>query len=92
MDIAFRKHLTDQRLAPNNVRGYLSGIRSCYEAFEIGLPHLPRSGNKTRPLPEYLNIPDKNNNCKALKLCDRLVKAIVLVGVSGELASNEIRI
>lgn len=88
--IGFRKHLQDQKLSDLSVRSKMTGVRSFYKTFDIEIPTMQRIG-KAKPLPENKAIPTKEDLQQILKVCDPLEKAVLLVGVSSGLASNEIR-
>lgn len=87
--VGFRKMLQEKRYAPMTVKGYMSGIKSFYNINDIELPILPRT-EKVRALEEHKEIPTKEDLQTVLKICDLLERALLLVGVSGGLASNEI--
>ena len=89
--IGFRKHLQDQQLSDLSVRSRMTGIRSFYKTFDIEIPTVQRNGKKARPLEENKAIPTKEDLQDILKICDPLEKAVLLVGASSGLASNEIR-
>jgi len=89
--IGFRKYLQDQKLSSLTVRSRLTGVKSFYKLFDIDMPSLPRSGNKARPLEENKDIPSKLDIQEVLKVCDLFEKALILVGASSGLSSNEIR-
>jgi integrase len=86
----FRKHLQDSNLAPITVKGYMTGVKSFYQLFDIELPKLPRLDNKARPLEKHNKIPKKEDLQEVLKICDPLERAVLLVGASSGLSSNEI--
>ncbi|MCQ1535760.1 tyrosine-type recombinase/integrase [Methanosarcina sp. KYL-1] len=87
--IGFRRMLQEKGYAPMTVKGYMSGIKSFYRTADIELPNLPRTG-KAVPLEEHKEIPTKEDLRDVIKICDPLEKAMLLVGASGGLASNEI--
>lgn len=87
--VGFRKMLQEKGYAPMTVKGYLSGIKSFYSINDIELPTLPRT-EKVRALEEHKEIPKKEDLQTVLKICDPLEKALLLIGISGGLASNEI--
>lgn len=89
--IGFRKYLQDQGLAELTVRSRLTGVKSFYKTFDIEIPSLPRAGNRARPLEENKDIPNKEDLQEVLKVCDLLERAVLLVGASSGLSSNEIR-
>jgi integrase len=87
--INFRKYLQDTR-APTTVRGYLTGVKSFYTLFDIGLPTLPRENKKASTLERNNKIPTKEDLQQVLKICDPLEKALLLVGASSGLSAQEI--
>ena len=90
--IDFRKHLKDDRgYAPNTVRINIKGVISFYVNHEIPLPKLPKLNGSSEPLQEHMDIPTKEDLQDALKVCDPLEKAILLVGVASGLSMYEIR-
>ena len=86
----FRKHLQDLDLAPITIKGYLTGVKSFYQLFDIELPKLPRLDKKAKPLEKHNKIPTKEDLQEVLKICDPLEKAVLLVGAASGLSSNEI--
>ena len=88
--IGFRKSLQDKELAPLTVKTYMNGIKSFYRTFDIEIPQLPKTGTKLVALEENKAIPNKEDLQEALKVCDPLERAILLVGVSSGLSANEI--
>ncbi|RXA21709.1 hypothetical protein EQO05_00165 [Methanosarcina sp. MSH10X1] len=88
--IGFRKYLQDKGNAPQTIKGYITGVRSFYTAFDITLPNLTRSGNKAQTLKRHKEIPSKEDLQETLKVCGPLEKAILLVGVSSGLSAHEI--
>src|SRR5665647_631353 len=86
----FRKHLQDSDLAEKTVQGYVSATRSFYSAFDIDIPKLQKSEKTVSVLEENVPIPTKSDIQEALKTCDVMEKALLLVGVSSGLSSNEI--
>lgn len=86
----FRKHLQDLDLAPITVKGYMTGVKSFYQLFDIELPKLPRLDRKAKPLEKHNKIPTKEDLQEVLKICDPLERAVLLVGASSGLSSNEI--
>lgn len=89
--IGFRKHLQDKGSAQNTVKINMNGVLSFYRSFEIELPVLPKSGEKTSVLVENVEVPTKEDLQTVLKTCDPLERAVVLTGVASGLSSNEIR-
>lgn len=88
--IGFRKYLQDKGNAPQTIKGYITGVKSFYTAFDIELPKLSRAGSKAQTLKKHNNIPKKDDLQEVLKVCDPMEKAIVLVGISSGLGANEI--
>jgi integrase len=89
--IGFRKHLTTCGLADHTLKARMMGVRSFYDSFEIELPKIKGERRKARTLEENNKTPTKEDIQAALKVCDPLERAIILVGASSGLASNEIR-
>jgi integrase len=91
--IKYRKYLQDKQLADTTISNRITGAKSFYKLFDIDIPILPQHGRKARPKPKKENrvIPTKEDIRDVLKLCDPLEKAILLVGISSGLSSNEIR-
>lgn len=85
----FRKYLQDTR-APTTVKGYLTGVKSFYNLYDIDLPPLPRLDKKARPMEKNNRVPTKEDLQEVLKVCDPLEKAIVLTGATSGLSANEI--
>ena len=88
--IKFRKSLQDHGSAPMTVKTHMSGIKSFYRTFDIEIPTLPKSSTKAKPREENNEIPTLEDLRVVLKVCDPLERALVLVGVSSGLSSNEI--
>lgn len=84
----FIEHLESKNLAPNTVRGYIMAIQSFYNYYDIQFPK--QRNLESTILESNIEIPSKNDVQTILKVCDPLEKAIVLVGASGGLSSNEI--
>lgn len=89
--IDFRKHLQDKGLADFSIRSRMTGVRSFYNSFEIELPKLQGDKRRARTLEGNKDIPTKEDLQDILRVCDPLERAMVLVGASSGLASNEIR-
>lgn len=87
--IGFRRMLQDKGYAPMTVKGYMSGIKSFYSTNDIELPKLPKT-EKVRALEIHKAVPSKEDIQAVLKICDPLEKALLLTGIAGGLASNEI--
>ena len=88
--IDLRNQLQDSGLAEKTVQGYVSAVRSFYSAFEVDLPKLAKTENTVTTLEENTPIPTKSDLQVALKTCGVMEKALMLVGVSSGLSSNEI--
>jgi integrase len=88
--IGFRKSMIDLKLADHTVKSRMTGVRSFYDSFEIDLPRLKGEKRRARTKVENEERAEKADIQKALEFCDPLEKAIMLVGVSSGLASNEI--
>lgn len=88
--IGFRNHLIESELADKTRHGYFSAVRSFYNSFEIDLPKMLKSGQTITVKEENLPIPTKEELQDVLHVCEPLEKALILVGVSSGLASNEI--
>ncbi|KKH47545.1 tyrosine-type recombinase/integrase [Methanosarcina sp. 1.H.A.2.2] len=87
----FRKYLQEQKLSDLTIRSRMTGIKSFYKTFDIEIPTMQRTGRRARPLEENKAIPTKEDLQQVLKVCDPLEKAVLLIGVSSGLSSNEIR-
>ena len=88
--IGFRKYLQDKGNAPQTIKGYLTGVKSFYTAFDIEIPKSHSAGNKAQTLKKHKEIPTKEDIQEVLKVCDPLEKAILLVGISSGLSAHEI--
>lgn len=86
--INFRVFLESKELAPLSIKNYMTGVKAFYKFYDIELPKLPRE--KANVLQENTSIPTKDDLREVLKICDPLAKAILLVGASSGLPSNEI--
>lgn len=86
----FRKSLQDNELAEKTVQGYVSAVKSFYTSFDIDIPKLQKSGKTVSVKEENVPIPTKSDLQEALKTCDVMEKALLLVGVSSGVSSNEI--
>lgn len=86
----FRKYLHDEGYAPTSIKSYMTGVKSFYSVSYIDLPKLPKNTTRAHTLEENNDIPTKEDIQDALKVCDPLEKAIVLVGASSGLSANEI--
>jgi integrase len=82
--------LNSKPLAPLTVEARIRAIKSFYKYSSIVYIELERPNCKPMPLEENKGIPTKEEIREILKKCDTLEKAIVLVGASSGLSSNEI--
>lgn len=89
--IGYKKSMIAAGLSDHTIKLRMSGIRSFYDSFEIDLPKIKSDRRKARTLEENDSIPTKEDLQASLKVCTPLEKAIMLVGISSGLASNEIR-
>lgn len=87
--IGFRESIR-KNCSDYTVRARLAAVRSFYEANEINMPKL-KGGSTPVQKEENIPIPTKQDLQDCLSKCDLIEKAIMLVGISGGLASNEIR-
>ena len=87
----FRRDLQDKNLSDLTVRSRLTGVKSFYKSFDIEIPSIMKENGKARTKEENNDIPTKEDIQQALIVCDPLEKAVMLVGVSSGLSSNEIR-
>lgn len=88
--IGFRKYLQDKGNAPQTIKGYITGVKSFYTAFDIEIPKSHTAGNKAQTLKKHKDIPTKEDLQEVLKVCDPMEKAVLLVGVSSGLSAHEI--
>jgi integrase len=86
----FRLWLDSKHLAPMTVEIRIRSIKSFYKYNGIIYVSMERSNGKPVTLTVNDGIPTKEEIREILKVCDPLEKAIVLVGASSGLASNEI--
>jgi site-specific recombinase XerD len=86
----FRKHLQDNELADKTIQKVMSAVRSFYTSFDIDIPKLAKADHTAAGLEENLAIPEKSDIQDVLMVCEPLEKALVLVGVSSGLSTNEI--
>lgn len=89
--LGFRKHMYDNHMAPLSIKARLSCIVSFYKFFDVEVPTLPRSKAKARTLEGNDRIPTTEELREVLKVCNPLETAMVLVGASSGLSSNELR-
>jgi integrase len=89
--IGFRKQMRDSGLADFTIRGRMTGVKSFYQSFDVQIPNIQSDRHKPRTKKENMAVPVKQDIQDTLKICDPLARAIILVGVSSGLASNEIR-
>jgi integrase len=86
--INYKMHLNNKKLAPLSIKNYMTAVRAFYTFYDIELPSLPK--DKAKTLPENTAIPSKEDIREVLKICDPLARAILLVGASSGLSSNEL--
>jgi integrase len=89
--VGYRKYLQSLDIAPMTIKTYMSGAKSFYGVFDIEIPKLPKAGNRALTLEKNKKIPSKEDIQKVLKFADPLGRAVILVGVSSGLSSQEIR-
>lgn len=89
--IGFRKYLQNKGMADFSVRSRMTGVRSFYISFEIELPKLQGEGRHAKVIEDNSLVPTKAELQDVLRVCDPLERAVLLVGVSSGLASNELR-
>lgn len=87
--IGFKSSLADGNYSPNTQHGYLSGVKSFYKAYDHQIPNMGKAV-QAKPMPEHLDIPNKEDIRDALKVCDTRDRAIVLVGCSSGLSASSI--
>lgn len=85
----FKQHLKKKDLAPNTIRGYIMTVQSFYSYHYIQFPKQRKL--KATTLESNIEIPSKSDIQTILKICDPLEKAIILMGISSGLSSDEIR-
>lgn len=83
-------HLNNLDISANTRKSRLAAVKSFYHKNEVELPAIPRNEDVVC-LEENIRIPTKEELQKALKKSNVLGKAIILVGVSSGLSSNDIR-
>jgi integrase len=86
----FRLWLESKHLAPMTVEIRIRSVKSFYKCNGIIFVSMERSSGKPIPLESNYGIPTKEEIREILKKCEPLERAIVLVGASSGLASNEI--
>jgi integrase len=86
----FEEWFKSKCLAPFTIESRVRSAKSFYKYSGIVYQELERRNCNPIPLESNKGIPDKNEIREILKVCDPLEKAIVLVGASSGLASNEI--
>jgi integrase len=86
----FRLWLESKHLAPMTIETRIRSVKSFYRYNGIIFISMERSNSKPIPPESNYGIPTKDEIRIILKKCDPLEKAIVLVGASSGLASNEI--
>ena len=86
----FEEWLNSKPLAPMTVEIRIRSVISFYKYNGIIFVSMERSSGKPMPLESNYGIPAKEEIREILKKCEPLERAIVLVGASSGLASNEI--
>jgi integrase len=86
----YKAYLYKRELAPLTIKTRMTGVYSFYKKNDITLPSLPNNESKSRPLKQHKDIPTKEDLQTVLKHCDELERALILIGVSGGLSSQEI--
>jgi Site-specific recombinase XerD len=86
--IGFKKHMIDKGLSPMTQKAYMAGVKAFYTFYDIELPKIKI--DNVRPLRENKGIPTKEDIQEALKVCDPLETAVLLVGATSGLSANEI--
>ncbi len=86
----FKEHLEKSGLAPMSVKSMITAVKSFYKYNFVELPTLSRSGATATTLFENKKIPKKEDIQEVLTVANPLEKALVLVGCSSGLSSNEI--
>lgn len=86
--IGFKKHMIDKGLSPMTQKAYMAGVKAFYAFYDIELPKIKI--DNVKPLRENKGIPTKEDIQEALKVCDPLETAVLLVGATSGLSANEI--
>lgn len=86
----FEEWLNSKSLAPFTIESRVRSAKSFYKYNGIIYQELERRNCNPIPLEANNGIPTKEEIREILKVCDPLERAIVLVGASSGLASNEI--
>lgn len=87
--IDFRTHLLDSELSINTAKTYFAKVLVFYKHFEVELPKLPEVQLKKEYESGYQDLPTKEDIAKAVKICDPLMKAIILFMSSSGTAKAE---
>ena len=87
--IGFRTSIRN-KCSDYTVQTRMGAIRSFYESNDVNLPKLKGGSNPVQKK-ENIPIPTKEDLQACLSKCDIIGKAIMLTGISGGLAMNEIR-
>lgn len=81
----------EKKIAPHTIKTRITAVTSFYTAFDIPIPESVRKlCSNVQPQLCNMKIPTKDDIRQALKFCDIMEKAIILVGTSSGLAANEI--
>ncbi|AKB61762.1 tyrosine-type recombinase/integrase [Methanosarcina mazei] len=86
----FKEHLEKSGLAPMSVKSRIAAVKSFYKYNFVELPTLSRSGTTATTLFENKKVPKKEDIQEVLTIANPLEKALVLIGCSSGLSSNEI--
>jgi integrase len=87
--ISFRKYLQDQDLSAKTIQGTIAAVKSFYSAFDIKISKIKNERNVTI-LEENIPIPTKEDIQAALKVCNPMERAVLLIGVSSGLSTADI--
>ena len=85
----FQDDLEDREFADNTIRGYIAAIRSFYKKSHIETPEV-KFERRVKTLKKNRKTPTKKDLQDVVGVCDKLEKAIVLVGISGGLSDVDI--
>lgn len=87
---SYINHLNNLDVSPNTRKSRLAAVKSFYRKNDVELPAIPRSEDVVC-LEENVPIPTKEELQEAVKKSHALGKAVILVGISSGLSSNDIR-